>query len=368
MKVIKELAPLSPQQNEALLAMLPAHVNPEKIVFWDIETTGFSRRYDSIYLMGYFYWEGRTPYLEQHLCSSTAEEIGLLENFLQKMDDFEVLVSFNGDTFDIPFVQERLKQMRVRGHLSEFRSMDLYKMYRPYASFFGWTNCKLKSIECFLNLERRDTMDGGELIEVFYEYSRTDDPGLQKTLLLHNYEDILNLPYLLKIQHYMDFLKSAAVTGLQVRPQGQKMILDFTLSQNPPLSIQGQFLIHKKSVPVDLRTDCQKPHIELSVPIRTDTLRYYLPNYKEYYVLPSGQLMHKSLGTPPQKKAATKADCFLPRTGTFLPAAGELEGLHPFRTDSRDKSIYLEIEELQRWLPQQEEAALQQFLQQYLPF
>ena len=47
MRVYKEGAPLTPQQNEELLEMLPKGTDPERVLFWDIETTGFSRKYDS---------------------------------------------------------------------------------------------------------------------------------------------------------------------------------------------------------------------------------------------------------------------------------------------------------------------------------
>ncbi len=140
MRVYKEGAPLTPQQNEELLEMLPKGTDPERVLFWDIETTGFSRKYDSIYLMGYFYWEGCRPIIEQHLASSTTDELALLESFLQKMDDYELLVTFNGNAFDIPFVRERLRVMRIsRGSSGPFSSLDLYKLYRPYAPFSAGT-------------------------------------------------------------------------------------------------------------------------------------------------------------------------------------------------------------------------------------
>ncbi len=371
MKIQKTRVLFTAEQNERMLSMLPGDVDPERIVFWDIETTGFSRQYDSIYLMGYFYWEGHQPYIEQHLAASTAEEIQLLELFLEKLGEFDAVVSFNGDTFDIPFVKERLRQMRVSGDLSEFRSVDLYKQYRPYASFFGWENCKLKSIECFLDLERRDTMTGGELIEVFYEYSRTDDSQLEKTLLLHNYEDILNLPSLLQIDAYIRFLRECPVSGIRLEPgDGENLKLGFLMEEGAPLKLDTCFCPQKKSVPMRLETDCQKPMIDLTVPFCQDTLRYYLPNYKEYYVLPSGNLLHKSVDTPPQKKTATRGECFIPKTGVFLPVPkpASWQGLHPFQRDYKEKVYYYELEELKKWIPRCTGEDRRVFLDQFLPF
>ena len=322
MRVYKESAPLTPQQNEELLEMLPKGTDPERVLFWDIETTGFSRKYDSIYLMGYFYWEGRRPMIEQHLASSTADELALLESFLQKMDDYELLVTFNGDAFDIPFVRERLRVMRIPGELRPFSSLDLYKLYRPYASFFRWDSCKLKALERFLGIDREDLMDGGELIEVFYEYSRTDNKGLEKMLLLHNYEDILNLPVLLRIQKYMDFLKQETAQSLSLSPDGQELRLTFTMNRTSPLSISTQYFVHK------------------------------------------------SLDTPPVRRTATREEGCIAKTGEFIAAAqvNLPQGLHPFRAECRNKNLYIELSELTRWLQNASEENLSALMRSLLPF
>lgn len=370
MRVYKENAPLTPQQNEELLEMLPKGTDPERVLFWDIETTGFSRKYDSIYLMGYFYWEGRRPMIEQHLAASTADELALLESFLQKMDDYELLVTFNGDAFDIPFVRERLRTMRIPGELHPFSSLDLYKLYRPYAPFFRWDSCKLKALERFLGIDREDRMDGGELIEVFYEYSRTEDKRLEKALLLHNYEDILNLPILLRIQKYVDYLKQETVHSLSLSPDGPEVRLSFAMDQTAPLSISTQYFVHKKSVPIRLETDRDDSHILFRIPVYTGTLRYYLPNYKEYYVLPSGELLHKSLDTPPFRRTATREEGCIAKAGDFIAIAQvDLpQGLHPFRAECRDKNLYVELSELTRWSQSASEQSLSALLRCLLPF
>lgn len=364
MKILKANAPLTSEQNEELLSLLPDDVPPEKVLFWDIETTGFSRRYDSIYLMGFFYWEGRRPILEQLLCASTAEEIGLLENFLQKIEDYELLVTYNGDTFDLPFVKERLRQMRIPGRPPDPRCLDLYKLYRPYAYFFGWDSCKLKSLERFLGVERQDTMDGGELIEVFYEYSRTDDPALEKTLLLHNYEDLLNLPRLLKIEQYARFLRGAQALCVDVQESARKVTLAFDLAAPSPFSHTATYAPKRGAEPVTLLAETGSSSLTLILPALTERFNYYLPDYKEYYILPSGELHHKSLGTPPVKKAATRSECFLPKNGVFVPGGitRSVSGLHEFRRAYKDKNIYYELEEIRKWTQGRDSEALSLFL------
>ena len=308
--------------------------------------------------------------VEQHLAASTADELALLESFLQKMDDYELLVTFNGDAFDIPFVRERLRTMRIPGELHPFSSLDLYKLYRPYAPFFRWDNCKLKALERFLGIDREDRMEGGELIEVFYEYSRTEDKRLEKALLLHNYEDILNLPILLRIQKYVDYLKQETVQSLSLSPDGPEVRLSFAMNQTAPLSISTQYFIHKKSVPIRLETDRDDSHIHFWIPVYTGTLRYYLPNYKEYYALPSGELLHKSLDTPPVRRTATREEGCIAKAGDFIAIAQvDLpQGLHPFRAECRDKNLYVELSELTRWSQSASEQSLSALLRFLLPF
>ncbi len=357
MKVTSTLLPLGAERREQWLSLLPEDCRPEDALFWDIETTGLSRVYDSVYLIGYLYYQEGEFYLEQHLANHIADEVDLLLFFLEKLRQHRYLISFNGDTFDWPFLCERLKRMHIRTPLPEVKSLDLYRLYRPYQHFLGLPNGKLKTVERFLGIERQDVMTGGELIEVFYEYSRTDDSGLERVLLLHNYDDILHLPDLLKLRSFLKYLYHEPVIRAELAERGPsvtgaadggvRQYLRIEPQTPPPFALRTYYSLKKEAPCVELSCD-PSDGIRLGFPLIADTLRYYLPNYRDYYVLPDGRLLHKSLDHPPEGRKAGKADAFIPLSGDFilLPAGACPNDIHVFHHDEKEKTEYLNLAEL----------------------
>jgi hypothetical protein len=59
--------------------------------------------------------------------------------------------------------------------------------------------CNLKTVEKHLGVEREDQIDGGKSVELYYEFLETNDENIKDILMLHNYEDVLNLPKIFNI-------------------------------------------------------------------------------------------------------------------------------------------------------------------------
>ena len=101
---------------------------------------------------------------------------------------------------------------------------------------------------------------------------------------------------------------------------------------------------------------------DVTLPVTEETLRYYLPNPKDYYYLPEQDtILHKSLAAdiPPRlRRAATAATCCVPRQGLFLYGGPPLADasahpLHGFRRGPKDATVYYELDELTHWFSQQ---------------
>ena len=213
MRIIESALKKSAEERERLLEVWELLGNPSRTVFMDIETTGFSRTYDTVYLIGLAFYRGGEFRVRPYLAAAEADEAKVLKSAVEDMMDFDTVVTYNGDMFDLPFIRERAKRMRVWTDEMQrwdmhVDSIDLLRRYRRYQSFFGWPNLKLKTVEACLGISRQDPFDGGQLIEVFYEYTRTDDERLESVLLLHNYEDIVNLLELLKAETMMGEINS----------------------------------------------------------------------------------------------------------------------------------------------------------------
>ena len=67
----------------------------------------------------------------------------------------------------------------------------------------GGNRDKLKTVEKYLGIERKDTINGLESIKLYKEYERTGDDTLKKKVLLHNFEDILHLLPTMNILNYI---------------------------------------------------------------------------------------------------------------------------------------------------------------------
>ena len=78
--------------------------DPEKLVFFDIETTGFSAGYNTVYLIGCIWPEGDQLRFIQWFADTKTAETDVLNAFFEFLKNFRTLVHFNGDMFDIPFV------------------------------------------------------------------------------------------------------------------------------------------------------------------------------------------------------------------------------------------------------------------------
>ena len=218
---------------------------PEDVLFFDIETTGLSARSAGLYLIGILTYtadaciakgshtasssgedqisvipsahnttrdataslhtsaaEGGHWTLLQYFCEDVADEPAVLQAFFELLRTKKTLISYNGDGFDIPFLRHMVEQYGLPYSFDTVESFDLFKKFRPLKRLLGLPDLKLKSCERFLGIDREDRFTGGELIEVYFEWQKTKAPALLDTLLLHNAEDIANLPNLLPLLRY----------------------------------------------------------------------------------------------------------------------------------------------------------------------
>lgn len=384
MRVIESIIPQTAAEAEAQIQAWQLLGDPEQMVFLDIETTGFSRLYDSIYLIGLVYMEEGHFVAKQFLAGSLADEVRVLEKALDQLQNFKIFVTYNGDMFDLPFIEERAKRLRAwresdRQLWESCRSVDLMRRYRMHQSFFGWPNMKLKTLEAFLGVDRRDPFDGGQLIEVFYEYARTDDERLEKVLLLHNYEDIVYLLPLLKIEQFVYDLKNSQIDEVRYEDGELLVIWDRPFS----LSHRSRMALNRKK-----RKDPDYPKAEfvfeagsrcsrIALPWCCEPVYYYLPNAGDYYFLPEqGEIVHRSLAfdvPSGQRRKAKPAECVVCGQGSFvqgLPADAGLRkaesvGLRSYKKAYKDADIYLEETELKSWLAAQESQQAADWVRQF---
>ena len=145
----------------------------EKTAFIDIETTGLSEDAEITTIAVY---DGR----EIHVFINGRN----LEQFPDFIEPFQVLVTYNGKSFDIPFL-ERFFRIRLRQAQIDLR----YVLAR--LGFKGG----LKGCERQLGIGRGslDGVDGYFAVLLWREYTQYHDKQALATLLAYNIEDTVNL-------------------------------------------------------------------------------------------------------------------------------------------------------------------------------
>lgn len=153
--------------------------NYGKIAYVDIETTGLSKYTDEITMIGIYDGEIAKSYV-------SGQD---LEEGYEKLKEFDIIVTFNGKTFDMPFIEYKSQIKYDKIHL------DLRFMLKELGLAGG-----LKKIEIALGITRDDEVqgvDGFEAVRLWRKYKKGDEDALRK-LLIYNKEDIVNLKFLLE--------------------------------------------------------------------------------------------------------------------------------------------------------------------------
>jgi len=181
----------------------------DTIAYLDVEATGFDMEYDRIVLisLGYFLKENEFK-IVQYFAETPCDEESLLKEFKKGMSNFQTWCSYNGTAFDEPFIVKKMNKFNL-GFRMPSEHIDLFRIIRPFHKQLGMKGCSLKSVEQFIGIERQDEINGARSVELYNEYLVEHDENLKEILMLHNYEDVLNLPKIFQvintIQNDLDF-------------------------------------------------------------------------------------------------------------------------------------------------------------------
>lgn len=174
----------------------------------DIETTGLDRKRNHFILGGLL--DPGNGMLHQVFADHTEEEPQALAEFMDLTHRFDVVVTYNGRHFDMPFLAERIS--RTGGHSSySGYDLDLYQVVNGHSPIRRLLpNLKQKTVESYMGLwqDRSDEISGAESVELYMGYMRTRDPRARHQILLHNSDDVLQLHRLLPVIDKSDFHKA----------------------------------------------------------------------------------------------------------------------------------------------------------------
>jgi uncharacterized protein len=184
---------------------------PTNHCVFDIETTGLSPKYSKVILIGILYIKNNQTIVQQFFADNSKEEKEILFYFKEVFKEFRYHITFNGMRFDIPYLNERFKSNDINYIIDKTKDIDILNVVRPYQKKLSLIDCKLKTVEKYLGIERKDTISGKDSVELYKQYEITQNEELKKKILLHNYEDIYYLGKIFKIkgliEERLDFIE-----------------------------------------------------------------------------------------------------------------------------------------------------------------
>lgn len=156
------------------------------MVYLDIETTGLESWGNIITTIALYDSDSITYYIN-------GQNLNEFPNDIRK---YKIIVTYNGKTFDVPFIEKYFGIKLDHAHI------DL----RYILGSLGYRG-GLKSCETQLGIDRGDLagVDGFFAVLLWHDYKRTGNQKALETLLAYNIQDVLTLENLMVIAYNMKF-------------------------------------------------------------------------------------------------------------------------------------------------------------------
>ena len=324
----------------------------ERVLFIDIETTGFAARSSCLYLIGCAYYLAGKWHTIQWLAEDYDQEADILKAFFSFAKSYRYLIHFNGNNFDLPFIMQKCEQLSLPYRFDNFQGIDLYKRIAPYKFFLKLPNCKQKTLEQFLGIDRRDVFSGGELIGIYHDYIKNPSEFSQNALLLHNADDLKGMLETLPVLTYYDLFnqpvkaKKVQANSYKDANGNRRKELLITIGLDAPL-------------PRPISTNANNcffrgegTQCTIKIPIYEEELKYFYSNYHDYYYLPTEDVaLHKSVAGFVDKAhriPASAANCYTRKFANYLPQWDIV--FEPFfKREYKSKELFFELtEEMKR--------------------
>ena len=150
----------------------------DSVAYVDIETTGLDKGHDEITTIALYDGTAVKTYVNGRN----------LEAFKSDIQDYKLLVTFNGKTFDAPFIRRYFNIELPQAHI------DLRYVMKRLGYAGG-----LKEVERRLGIDRGDlrSVNGFFAVKLWHEFKRKKNESALETLLAYNCADVINLEQLM---------------------------------------------------------------------------------------------------------------------------------------------------------------------------
>ena len=252
-------------------------------LFIDIETTGLSKIYSDIISITLLVYKDDKFRIYQIFCQNKSDQPQTLKYLKDLMKSKKYIITYNGNSFDIPFLAEKSKQFGTGLDFESLTKIDLYLLMKKLKYKINIVDLKLKTVEEYFCIERNDTIGGMDVVTLYEAYKLEPRKEFSDLILLHNYEDVNNLPLVMNniFALYDDviYLRNLIVTinydGLSI----MKNLIQCNF--NVITAIDKDFINHSINYDMILSVDNQT--LVINIPLHTykdETIGefYYLDN------------------------------------------------------------------------------------------
>lgn len=178
----------------------------ENSVVLDIETTGLSRQYNNIFLIGLCEIKENSS-VKLFFAEDLEEEYDILKEIKPYLN--KNLITFNGNSFDIPFIKEKYDFYNL--DFPKVEGFDLYKYIKSYKHILNLKNYKQKSLEEYLSINREEFISGAEVVSSYKNYLINKDYENFEDVIVHNRDDIIGLTNSLKVVKLIEEINSIEI-------------------------------------------------------------------------------------------------------------------------------------------------------------
>ena len=212
---------------------------------YDIETTGLTKERDRVILAGFCEVSGGEAVVTQYMAESMDDEAAVLEAALDHLSGLDMVLTYNGRTFDMPFTYGRAEKLGITAGRRPY-DFDLYPVAKRYTGIGDFTpNMRQTTLENFMGLWdlRKDTIDGARSIELFLDWLTDGDDAKLEKILLHNHDDVLQLYRLLKVLAMADIHGAVRRLGVPfLTGDGELYTVRKSELKNGSLTVEGERL------------------------------------------------------------------------------------------------------------------------------
>jgi uncharacterized protein len=172
-----------------------------RTVFIDLETTGLSGGAGTVaFLVGCGFFDLGAFQVRQFLLTSYSSERALLWAVAEFFKGADLIVTYNGKSFDVPVMETRWLFHRLQMPLDQVPHFDMVhparRLWRPRAASVGADDggCRLVTLERTLfSVNRVGDVGGFEIPARFFRFLRSGDPRPLEAVLEHNRIDLISL-------------------------------------------------------------------------------------------------------------------------------------------------------------------------------